>query len=203
VLAEERPVFSPHFMTRWIYKMTIHTTHSAGVSAQNLSICVADVINSRSISANDVDNFRLRIFKDGILTQKQAATLVALEIACPKSSLEWRDYYVTSLADFVLCWCEPYGGISEANTDWLKRLITQNGLVRTSNEFSLLKSILERAVPADTSFCVLVLEQLHHAMMDFPKNGKTMTDSYEDFEPSQHSNSIDVLERLNESSMFV
>ena len=92
--------------------------------------------------------------------------------------------------------------MSEANTDWLKRLITQNGLVRTSNEFSLLKSILKRAVPADTSFCVLVLEQLQHAMMDFPMDGKPMPDRDDECVPSQQSNSMDVLEKLNESPMF-
>ncbi len=183
--------------------MTIHEPNDAGVSAQNLSSYVTETINSRSITAKDVENFRLRVFPDGILTQKQAATLVALEIACPKSSPEWTDYYVTSLADFVLCRLEPYGGINEANTDWLKRLITQNGLVRTSNEFSLLKSILKRAVPADTSFCVLVLEQLHHAMMDFPMDGKPMPDRDDECVPSQQSNSMDVLEKLNESPMFI
>lgn len=166
------------------------------------SVQMTDIIKSKSIQPHDVFELRNTIYKDGITTQKQAATLVALEKVCTHKCAEWSDYYVTSLADYILCRCEPHGGISDGNSDWLRRVITQNGLVRSQNEFQLLKSLLERAVPAAPAFCALVLDQLHQAMLDFP-SGK-VSKAQQQIAPGilATSSSIDVLDELSRTVPF-
>lgn len=169
------------------------------------SVHMTDIIKSKSISPKDVFELRNTIYKDGITTEKQAATLVALEKVCTNKCADWSDYYVTSLADYILCHCEPHGGISDGNSDWLRRVITQNGLVRTQNEFQLLKSLLERAVPAAPSFCALVLDQLHQAMLGFPENSKGKVRNHKaqvDLGIIATSSSMDVLDELSRSVPF-
>ena len=162
---------------------------------------MTDIIKSKSIQPKDVFELRTTIYKDGITTEKQAATLVALEKVCTDKCADWSDYYVTSLADYILCHCEPFGGISDANSDWLRRVITQNGLVRSNNEFQLLKSLLERAVPAAPSFCALVLDQLHQAMFDFPEEQVTPSVPRVDVGVLSTS-SMDVLDELSRAVPF-
>ncbi|MEP3197208.1 MAG: hypothetical protein ABJO57_05005 [Lentilitoribacter sp.] len=166
------------------------------------SVQMTDIIKSKSIQPHDVFELRNTIYKDGITTQKQAATLVALEKVCTDKCADWTNYYVTSLADYILCHCEPHGGISDSNSDWLRRVITQNGLVRTQNEFQLLKSLLERAVPAAPSFCALVLDQLHQAMLGFPtgKLDKPLSQQDASFLPT--TSSMDVLDELSRTVPF-
>lgn len=169
----------------------------------NRSVQMTDMIKSKTITPQDVCELRQIIFKDGITSPKHAATLIALEKVCQNTCGEWSDYYVTSLVDFILCRCEPHGGISDDNTDWLKRVLTDKGLVRSSNEFQLLKSLLERAVPAAPSFCALVLQQLHHAMLDFPEP-KPVIDHDEKMPSSSYhyADSMDVLDRLSAAVTF-
>ncbi len=162
---------------------------------------MTDIIKSKSIQPSDVFELRNTIYKDGITTEKQAATLVALEKVCTDTCADWSDYYVTSLADYILCHCEPYGGISDANSDWLRRVITQKGLVRSNNEFQLLKSLLERAVPAAPSFCALVLDQLHQAMHDFPDEQASVPVSGVNIGVVSTS-SMDVLDELSRTVPF-
>ncbi len=162
---------------------------------------MTDIIKSKSIQPNDVFELRNTVYRDGITTEKQAATLVALEKVCTDKCADWSDYYVTSLADYILCHCEPFGGISDANSDWLRRVITQNGLVRSNNEFQLLKSLLERAVPAAPSFCALVLDQLHQAMLDFPEEHVTPSVPTVDVGVLSTS-SMDVLDELSRAVPF-
>lgn len=142
--------------------------HNANTQDVNMSVAITDIIQVKQITESDVIDLRTKVFKDGIFSQKQAATLIALERVCDETCQAWSDYYVTALSDYILCRTEPTGGISDENTEWLKRALTRNGLVKSATEFQLLKTILERAVPASPSFCALVLDQVHYVLMGFP-----------------------------------
>lgn len=167
----------------------------------SMSVVITGMIKAKEITQSDVITLRTKVFKDGIYTQKRAATLIALERVCKKSCPDWADYYVTSLSDYILCRTEPSGGIDDENTKWLRGMLSKDGLIKTQIEFQLLKRILERAVPAVPSFCAFVLDQLHFAMMGFPENyikpEAVKGGKVKKLPDDMPMNSIDVIDKLS------
>jgi hypothetical protein len=118
------------------------------------------LVAKQKITPIDVIELRQTVFSHGVKTPEDVATLLAIETACDDKCPQWDEFFISSISNYTLFGSSPLGAVSEEQVEWLKRVVTRDGLTTTRNEFEVLVMVLEKAKKAPSSLCALALDQV-------------------------------------------
>ena len=119
-----------------------------------------------AVRAEDVLKLRRSFYPDGHISPAEAEALFAINRACPEQDVEWCDFFVEALTDFVVHQALPQGYITADNADWLVERISEDGVVQSMTELEVLIKIIDAARWAPESLVKFALEQVKHAVVD-------------------------------------
>src|SRR5262245_37304101 len=115
------------------------------MDVQKASARVADIASRKRITPLDVLELRQLVFRDGVVACAEADALFQLNETCMEQCVEWREFFVEAITDYIVHQEKPAGYVSAKNADWLITAISHDGKVDTDTELELLVRVLERA----------------------------------------------------------
>lgn len=134
------------------------------MSELRLSFPASAIVARGRLTSHEIDLLKNEVFPHGVLDSDGAALLFAINGSCRQAGAEWADYFIGSIAGFVLHRMAPEGRLDDAKTLWLERMLAADGVVSTELELQLLLHVMETAAQAPDSLKVFVLSQLRHAI---------------------------------------
>jgi hypothetical protein len=130
------------------------------------SVPVEEIVCRGSIKDSDVSRLSRAFVSDQHLSEQDADTLFAMTVACPVQAPSWNRFFVDTLTGYVLRQMEPEGYVTAEKAAWLQQRIVSGGRVRSSIEFHLLMSVIERARWVPISLAALALEEIKAAVVN-------------------------------------
>lgn len=130
------------------------------------TVPVEEIVCRGSIKDSDVSRLSKAFVSDHHLSELDADTLFAMTVACPVQAPSWNRFFVDTVAGYVLTQMEPEGYVTAEKAAWLKQRIVSGGRVRSSIEFDLLMSVIERARWVPLSLAALALEEIKAAVIN-------------------------------------
>ncbi|MFB2551519.1 hypothetical protein [Ensifer soli] len=112
------------------------------------------------LTRDDIDILREHVFPKGLASSDDAATLLALNTACPEKCAQWADYFIGEMTAFIVHHCFPQGSMDDINTRWLIAMISRDGVVSTQVEIELLRRIIDASRFVPVALSVFALKQL-------------------------------------------
>ncbi|WP_416796750.1 hypothetical protein [Ciceribacter azotifigens] len=136
------------------------------MSEFRLSFPACVIAGKNSLTADDLLLLRKYSFPDGIRSPDDVVVMLALDMLCPEKCAEWHDYFVESLADYIVNRCPPAGSLDTMNAVWFEQVFAEDGIVRSRHELDLLLHLIDLAPPAPATLTALALDQLAIARAD-------------------------------------
>lgn len=96
----------------------------------------------REIDAATVRRLRYDLFRGDALTRDEADALFDIERAARSECPEWRDFFVSTIVDYLVWQQRPSGVLNEAQAEWL---IGQADRTKSLNAFIALVAAIEEA----------------------------------------------------------
>src|SRR5690606_7095064 len=128
---------------------------------------VQAILARGKITADDVLELRHRVFWKGVVTSKDAETVLVLDDRLgADADPSWPLFFVEALVDYIVIQAEPRGYISQENADWLIGRISHSGHVDTASELELLVKTLERAKLSPVKLVKFALEQVKIGVLE-------------------------------------
>ena len=134
--------------------MTMHFTDIARQAAAG-----------RTISDEEILALRHTGWADGAMKLDEAEAVFEINDALAEPSVEWSDFFVEAIGEFVINGTVPRGYVSDANAAWLIARIDRDGVVQGMTELELLVRVLERSANVPLSLKTWVLEQVEQAVL--------------------------------------
>ena len=127
---------------------------------------VEQITARNKITADDVLMLRKSVFKDGVVSLKEADSLFAIDSSVFRKCVEWDEFFVEAMSDFVIRQVEPQGYIAEDRARWLIAAISRDGRVATRTELELLVTVVEKAKSTPASLSAYAMRQVADAVID-------------------------------------
>ncbi len=136
------------------------------MSEFRLSFPACVVAGKTRLSVEDLLLLRRYTFPEGVRTPDDVVTLLALNTCCPEKCPEWADYFVEQLAAFVVDHCYPIGSLDEINVEWVKRVLSNDGVIEGELELAAVLHMMDIARHVPPSLRALMLDQLRIALAE-------------------------------------
>lgn len=133
------------------------TTHFTEIAAR----AAAD----GQISADAMLVLRRELWGDGIVAQREAETLFALNRTLTQRSQEWCDFFVEAIGEYVLNGTPPRLQCNDAEAEWLISQIDHDGVVESMVELECMVRVIERAQNVPVRLKNYVLEQIEREVL--------------------------------------
>ncbi|WP_028735139.1 hypothetical protein [Ciceribacter selenitireducens] len=134
------------------------------MSEFRLSFPACVVAGKTRLSVEDLLLLRRYTFPEGVRTPDDVVTLLALNTCCPEKCPEWADYFIEQLAGFLVDRCYPIGSLDEINVEWVKCVLSNDGVIEGELEFAAILHMMEIARHVPPSLGMLMLDQLRIAL---------------------------------------
>ncbi|AKH43284.1 hypothetical protein FHS61_001014 [Altererythrobacter atlanticus] len=118
-----------------------------------------------TISPDEIRSLREAGWASGNITQVEAEAIFSLQRALKQPSLEWADFFVEAISEYVLHGTQPRGHASETEAQWLIEQIRHDGKVCSMTELELMTCIIERAQNVPESLKTFVIEQIEREVL--------------------------------------
>jgi len=102
---------------------------------------------------------------DGIITRAEAEALFALNNSLRERSVEWCDFFVEAIGEFVLNGTPPRLQCNDAEAEWLIGQIDHDGVVESMVELECMVRIIERAENTPDRLKDYVLAQVEREVL--------------------------------------
>lgn len=119
-----------------------------------------------SIQDADVAKLRAAFYDDGVIDEKEAEMLFALNNRCPVQDPSWAVFFNEAIVDYVVTQAEPEGYVTSENASWLIDQSSENGKIRTQNDLELLVCVLEKSRWSPPSLVKFCIEQIRNSLID-------------------------------------
>lgn len=127
---------------------------------------VEQITARNKITPEDVLVLRKSVFKDGVVSLKEADSLFAIDSSVFRKCVEWDEFFVEAMSDFVIRQVEPQGYITEECARWLIAAISRDGRVATRTELELLVTVVEKAKSVPASLSAYAMRQVSDAVIE-------------------------------------
>ncbi|MBC2664592.1 hypothetical protein H7F51_03550 [Novosphingobium flavum] len=97
------------------------------------------------ITADEILALRREGWGDGRIEPAEAEALFVLNDHLAERTLEWTDFFVEALGEYILSGGSPRGFVGEDQAEWLIERLDRSGQVETMAELELLAHLFERA----------------------------------------------------------
>ncbi len=118
-----------------------------------------------AISAEEILALRRAGWGDGTISPEEAEAVFAVNDQLEDPSVEWAEFFVEALGEFVVNGVEPKGYVSQAQADWLVTRVDHNGALGSMTELELLVKIIEKALNVPQSLKGYVIAQVEQAVL--------------------------------------
>lgn len=118
-----------------------------------------------AISSDEIRALRQAGWASGNITQAEAEAIFGLQRAIASPTLEWSDFFVEAISEYVLNGTDPRGYANESEAEWLIAQVRHDGKVCSLTELELLAGIVERARNVPESLKSFVLEQVEREVL--------------------------------------
>lgn len=117
------------------------------------------------VTADEIIEMRRCIWNDNMLTVIEADALFRINDNCQNKPVEWSDFFITGMTDFLVRQTMPRGYIDEANAAWLMQRISHDGVCETYTEMALLMNVLKHAESVTPRLEHFALEQVKQSVL--------------------------------------
>lgn len=134
--------------------------------------------NPGVITPEDVIQFRREVFRDGLVSKREADAIFMINDATQEQCTQWHDFFVEALTDFTIQQVEPRGYVSVDKAEWLIRQVNKDGKIKGASELEMLVKTIEKASECPESFVTYVLTQVANMVISGEGElirGKTLT----------------------------
>lgn len=129
------------------------------------SVPVDEILKRGRIDSSDIRALRRVFYEDGIVTAAEAERIFELNDACTPHTLEWSDFFVESITDYMVFQEAPQGYLNLTKALWLIDRVSHDGRVASKSEMALLINILDKARWSPVSLTKFALEQVKAAVI--------------------------------------
>lgn len=115
----------------------------------------------KAITRQELRDLRAEVWGDGSVSAPEAEKLFDMNRSV-EPSIEWMDFFVEAICEFMLSQGEPRGYVTEDESTWLLHHVSQEGQIANHAELELIVKLLERAEYAPTAlrrFALGAIEQ--------------------------------------------
>lgn len=130
--------------------------------------------NPNAITDEDVRNFRMEVFGDGLVSIAEAEAVFAINNSVSSKCDAWVEFFVECLVDYTVNQAQPRGYISVANAEWLINQVKCDSHVNSHCELELLIKAIEKAEKCPQFLCTFVLDTVARAVVN--GDGKLLAD---------------------------
>lgn len=125
----------------------------------------AQAAEDSAISADEILALRRAAWPDGKIDPEEAEAIFILNDQISSPTLEWSDFFVEALVEFIVNATEPRGYVSDENARWLMERIEHDAKVCSLTELELVVSVLGKAQSTPEALRVFALELLEQAVL--------------------------------------
>ena len=118
-----------------------------------------------AIDAQDTLALRQWAWADGTMGQAEAEALFELNALSRSRDLQWIDFFVEAVCDYVINGSDPKGYVSEQDAAWLIAQIDKDGRVDSLGEMELLVKLAEKITDAPNVLKFFALDQLERIVV--------------------------------------
>jgi hypothetical protein len=129
------------------------------------SLPIEEIVKRGSLEGGDLRALRRIFYEDGITSSDEADLLFKLNAACRVRPVDWTDFFVEAVTDYLIFQERPLGYLTSSNASWLIDRISHDGRVRSKVEFELLVNVLDKARWAPVSLAKFALNQVKSAVV--------------------------------------
>ncbi len=113
----------------------------------------------------DIRALRRIFYEDGIVAADEADLLFKLNDACRIKPVDWADFFVEAITDYLVFQERPQGYLTSANAHWLIDRISCDGHVHSKTELELVVNVLDKARWSPVSLVKFALNQVKSAVI--------------------------------------
>jgi len=136
------------------------------MSELRLSYPACRLAENIEFTAQDVQLIQHTVFAKGLEGPDAVATLLALEHCRAEKCVEWDEYFIRTLADYLVNHMAPAGSMTRAKADWLRRVLSRGGLIAGRNEVEALVRIMEMTGAQSHYLAAFALSQVWYAVVE-------------------------------------
>lgn len=118
-----------------------------------------------AISAEEILSLRRAGWGDGAISPEEAEAIFLVNDSLEDPSVEWAEFFVEALCEFVVNGVEPKGYVSQSQADWLTARVNHNGSLQSMTELELLVKVIEKALNVPQSLKDFVIAQVEQAVL--------------------------------------
>jgi len=118
------------------------------------------------VTADEIIELRRCIWNDNMITVIEADALFRINDNCQNKPVEWSDFFITGMTDFLVRQTMPRGYIDEANAAWLMQRISHDGVCETHTEMALLMNVLKHAESVTPRLEEFALDQVKQSVLE-------------------------------------
>ena len=125
----------------------------------------AQTAEDNAISADEIRALRRAAWPDGKIDPEEAEAIFILNDQIASPTLEWSDFFVEALVEFIVNTTEPRGYVSDENARWLMERIAHDAKVCSLTELELVVRVLGKAQSTPEALRIFALELLEQAVL--------------------------------------
>lgn len=131
-----------------------------------MNSALAQMARKSKLNADDVLALRREVFEDGVVERCEAEALFAIDRSVKEKAVEWSEFFIEAVTDYLVLAEAPEGYISEENANWLIRAISSDGIVDQIVEFEILMRCMEKAQSMPATLSAFALRQVQNAVVN-------------------------------------
>lgn len=116
------------------------------------------------LAAEDILLLRKHMFPRGVTSVDDAEQLLALHRGAQEKCGEWGNWFVETMAAFIVSRLRDQHSHGDANVGWLIDLVSRNGRIGTAAELELMLHVMEMAAAVPDALPAFALDQLRIAL---------------------------------------
>jgi hypothetical protein len=118
---------------------------------------------ARPISDDDVVSLRRWVWRDGLINRNEAEAILSINVGVTEPTTAWTDFFVETLAVWLVDQQEPRGYVCDADADWLLRHLARADGRQTRADLELLVRIEEKALSTPECLRTFALAAMERA----------------------------------------
>lgn len=136
------------------------------MSEFRLSFPASVIAGKNRLTAEDILLLRKYSFPLGIRSADDVVTLLALNSTCPEKCDGWNDFFIESLTAFIVEHCYPQGSLDEINVEWMKSVLSTNGVIETPLELAVVLHVIDVSPHVPPSLRAFAIDQVRIALAE-------------------------------------
>ncbi|MBD3729804.1 MAG: hypothetical protein IE933_08880 [Sphingomonadales bacterium] len=139
------------------------------------------VAEDGAVSADEILALRQLGWGDGQISAAEAEAIFAINRQIAQPSVQWVDFFVEALGEYVLNGTPPRGYVDDAETEWLIGALDHDGRLESMAELELLVRVMERATNVPDRLKHYALRQVETAVLTGTgptRDGGELSDSH-------------------------